>query len=260
LSSTGAKLLLPPSCPAIFDHRRRHPAAPKEIFELGSAAHTSILGVGAPVTVIAAESWTPAARALRDQARQAGAMPLLTGQARQVEAMTGSVRAHPLAGPLLAPGAGRPEVSAFVADHEFGGVWLRARFDLLSTIAGGRPAIVDLKTTADDANPASWGKTVDNFGYHLQAAFYLRVARLLGMSDPAFIWVVVSKQAPHLVHVSFPDADMLAAGDEAVESAIQLFAECTAREEWPGWAPGPHETSLPAWAKSRTTKIKEIFG
>jgi hypothetical protein len=252
LSSSGAKLLLPPGCPALFDHARRHPGGHKDAFDLGHATHTHILGAGAEIVTVDAPDWRSAqARAAKAKAHAEGKTPLLAGQASQVEAMTAAVRAHPVAGPLLAPGAGEPEVSAFAQDHGAGGVWLRARFDWLTTIAGGRPAIVDLKTTADTANPDTWGKTVDNLAYHLQAAHYLRVARLLGMDDPAWIWVVVSKQPPHLIHVSYPDQDMLAAGAAASRAAINLFAECTSRDEWPGWAPVLHETSLPAWSRTR---------
>ena len=37
LSSTGARRLLPPSCPALFAYEREHPPQPKAAFEHGRA-------------------------------------------------------------------------------------------------------------------------------------------------------------------------------------------------------------------------------
>ena len=39
LSSSGARKLLPPSCPAIFRYEQDHPQPPKKVFDIGSAAH-----------------------------------------------------------------------------------------------------------------------------------------------------------------------------------------------------------------------------
>ena len=46
LSSTGARRLLRPGCPALFDWERQHPRPATEAMKLGRAAHREVLGVG----------------------------------------------------------------------------------------------------------------------------------------------------------------------------------------------------------------------
>jgi hypothetical protein len=58
LSSSGAKLLLPPNCPAIFDYQRRHGKRPSRAMELGTVVHGMVLGTGQPVDVHDYKDWT----------------------------------------------------------------------------------------------------------------------------------------------------------------------------------------------------------
>src|SRR4051794_32399270 len=57
LSCSGAKKLLPPSCPALYAWERDNPPAPTTTFELGHAAHQRVLGVGPEIVVVDAETW-----------------------------------------------------------------------------------------------------------------------------------------------------------------------------------------------------------
>jgi len=52
LSSTGARALLPPSCPALFRHQQDAPRVEKPAFDLGHAVHARILGIGLDIAVI----------------------------------------------------------------------------------------------------------------------------------------------------------------------------------------------------------------
>ena len=58
LSSSGAKLLLPPNCPAIFDYQRRHGKRPSKAMELGTVVHGMVLGTGQPVEVLDFPNYT----------------------------------------------------------------------------------------------------------------------------------------------------------------------------------------------------------
>src|SRR6266705_6371893 len=46
LSVTSSKLLLPPSCPAIFKYRRDHGSKPSRAMDAGSRVHALVLGKG----------------------------------------------------------------------------------------------------------------------------------------------------------------------------------------------------------------------
>lgn len=133
LSSSGARKLMAPSCPALFKAWRDEPADDHaEYFDVGKAAHAVALGVGDPIEVIDADGWkTKAAREQRDAAYAAGRTPVLTAQWEAVEAMATRLREHAVAGPLMAPGAGRPEQTIVWRDKT-SGVWCRALVDWLT--------------------------------------------------------------------------------------------------------------------------------
>lgn len=256
LSSTGARRLLPPSCPAKFRYETDNPPPPKDTFELGSAAHKLALGAGAEIAVIEAADWrTRAAREERDAARAAGRIPLLAAEHEQVKAMAAALLAHPLARALFNPGRGKPEQSLFWQDRPTG-VWRRARLDWLpDTGARERLIATDYKTCAA-ADLASISKSVANYGYAQQADWYLDGVRALGLdADPAFVFLFQEKEPPYLVTVIQLDADALRIGRDLNRQAIDLYAACSERGEWPGYSESVEVVSLPAWARRQYEEV-----
>src|SRR5260221_9713412 len=109
LSASGAKLLLPPSCPAKFRWAQDHPVF-RDVFDLGSAAHKMILGAGPKIEVVDADSWrTNAAKEAREYARMGGHIPLLRMDYERVCDMAKQLLRHPLARVLLDPARGRAD-------------------------------------------------------------------------------------------------------------------------------------------------------
>lgn len=247
LSSSGARKLLPPSCPAIFRYEQDHPPASTDAFDFGHAAHALVLGYGAPIREIDADSWrTKAVQEARDEAYAAGETPLLVKDARKVRAMAAKLKEHPLA-PLLFFD-GEPERSLYWPDPETG-VMRRARLDWMPNPRPGRRLIVpDYKTTTD-ANPEKFAKSAADFGYHLQGDWYLDALAALEISgDAAFLFVVQSRTAPYLVSVIELDHDALTLGHRLNRRALEIYAECHAANHWPGYGDDVHHVSLPAWA------------
>ena len=228
LSSTGAKRLL--DCPARFRWDTDHPVS-KDAYEVGHAVHTLVLGAGAPIVNVGPSLTAKAAKDKRDQAIADGHTWLRTGDYDKAHAMRDAVLGHPLAAAVLT--GGEAEVSVW-ATHDPTGVRMRARPDYL------RPGlVVDLKTTARTADPAGFGQVAGSLGYHISAAYYLRVLELADLADDEtrFLHVVVEKESPHLVSVVELDADSLAAGWEQCEVALSRFADCTRSGVWPGYPP-----------------------
>jgi hypothetical protein len=253
LSSSGAKLLLPPSCPAIYQWSRTHPTF-SDAFDFGHAAHAAVLGAGPEIVPVFADDWrSKGAREAKDQARAEGKTPLLAKDVAVVDAMAAKLLEHPVASALLDPDHGKPERSLFAQDEASGGVWLRAMLDWLPNPGPGRLIIPDYKTTADVGDPEAFGRTMANFRYHGQAAWYLDLMRALGLADDAaaFVFIVQSKQAPYLVSVLEPDAEALEIGRAENRAAINLFAKCTSNNEWPGYDEGVVPASLPGWYTPR---------
>jgi hypothetical protein len=255
LSSSGVKLLLPPSCPAIFAYRRVAGEEHKDAFDFGHAAHTEVLGAGRPTVVVDAETWqTKAAKEAKAAAHAKGYTPLLAKDAATVKAMAAQLRRHPIASALLDPEYGNPEQAVFAQDRT-SGVWLRGMYDWLPNPSGGRLIISDYKTTVDNGNPETFDRTMATRSYHAQAAWYLDLARTVGLDDdPAFVFIVQSKNPPYLVSVIEPDRDAIRIGRQENRSAIELFARCTETGVWPGFGDDVTLASLPPWYITRTPK------
>lgn len=245
LSVSSAKKLLPPSCPAKFKATlgvEEH----KPQFDQGKAFHSLVLGDGPEVVVVDADSWrSAAARDARDAAYEQSKVPLLAAEAAVVEAMAESVRSHDVA-PLLFQG-GAAEVSAFWVD-EATGVQCKARFDYLPDKTPGKRLIVPDLKSAVSADPREFASAAARYGYLLQQCHYSSALRHLGIDDdPAFLFVICEKEAPHLVNVGqFADADTVRLSAAALDKALRLYRECLATDTWPGWT-GVTDLSVPTW-------------
>lgn len=217
--------------------------------ELGTAAHKLVLGVGAELVAVDAPNWTTrAAKEQRDAIRGTGAVPLLRHEHTQVQDMAGAVRAHPIAGKLISPERGQPEQSIFWKDPEFG-VWRRCRLDHMPNPGSGRMIITDYKTAAS-ASPDDIPRTVANFHYHMQDAWYREaVENMFPGEDVAFVFVFQEKTPPYLITCVQLEAEEGLAGARLNRAAIERYRDCAASGIWPGYADDIIPVSLPPWAR-----------
>jgi hypothetical protein len=251
LSCSGAKKLLPPSCPAKFRYELEHPAEPSEAMQLGSAAHKMVLGAGPDIKVVPFDAWrTNEAKAQRDEAREAGLQPMLAPAYERVAAIAEAVRQHPLASRLFDPGRGKPEQSLFWDDPEFG-ITRRCRLDWLPEAGGGRLIIPDFKTCTS-ADPGAISRSVANFSYHMQEDWYVAgVQAIFPGADVAFVFVFQETEPPYLVSVVQLRAEDVAAGHRRNRRAMEIYRDCVAANSWPDHQPDGDITmiSLPRWAR-----------
>lgn len=247
LSCSGAKLLLPPSCPAKFYWRMDHQEY-KAVWDFGSAAHQMVLGSGPEIVECEFEDWRKKdAQAQQAEARAAGKIPLLTKELARVRAMAAAIQAHPVAGYLFDPYDGMPEQSVFWQDERTG-IMRRARLDWLPELRGDRLVIVDFKT-CDAADPESIAKSVARYAYHQQHAFYADgIAAVLGVM-PEFVFVFEEKDPPYLINVVQLDPEAVRIGRALNDRAIDIYRACIKSGEWAGYEDDEvTEISLPAWA------------
>jgi hypothetical protein len=253
LSSTGARELLKPGGPARFRHHMD--AGTLEVrreFDVGHAVHTLVLGAGPePIAVVGTGKGGPNAwqnqadKDLVAQARAAGRVPLRPADMAAAEAMAAAVRAHPIAAKLLT--AGQPERTLIWRDPATG-VLCRAKADWLR-----RDGIVDLKTT-ESAAPDALSKAAHNYGYAIQAPFYLRGHRAFPTqhyNNPFFVHIAVEKTAPYLVHVNQLTERAMTYGDRKVSEALEIFRDCQESGIWPGYPEDEiTDIDLPAWVRT----------
>jgi hypothetical protein len=254
LSSSGARLLLPPSCPAKFREVIDNPPKPKREFDFGHAAHRLVLGAGAELVEIDAPDYRGKdAREARDKAHADGNTPVLTAELATARRMADVVHDDPVARPLFADG--HAELSLYFDDPE-SGVRLRARPDWMTT--RHRLIIVDFKTSVT-ANPKLFARKAADYGYHQQAAWYIDAVAALGLDwHPAFVFVVQEKEPPFLVSVVELDADAIAEGRRLNREAIRIYAACMLADEWPGYTDRITPISLPPWA-FQTQTINDLL-
>ena len=247
LSSTGARELLKPGGPARFRHAIDNGTLEvRREFDLGHAVHKIVLGAGPALAVVSAEEWR--AKAVKEEVaaiRADGRVPLRPSDYLAAVAMADAVKSHPLAAKLLRNG--KPERTLIWRDPATG-VMCRTKADWL------RPdGIVDLKT-CESAAPDALSKAAHNYGYAIQAPFYLRGHRAFPnrhYGDPFFVHIAVEKTPPYLVHVNQLTERAMAWGDRQVSQALEIYRDCQESGEWPGYPTDEiTDIDLPAWIKT----------
>lgn len=132
----------------------------------------------------------------------------------------------------------RKETSVF---NELQGVKAKARIDLLN------PGffVADLKTT-NDASYETFSKSVFNYGYHFQAAYYLD---MVGIKGPFFL-ICVETDAPYNVAVYELDKDVVERGRFEYISALAKYKKWHSipfENRWNGYDPIIRTIQLPNW-------------
>jgi len=251
LSQSGAKLLLPPSCPARYAYEREHGREPTRPYEIGHAAHRLVLGAGHDIVRVERDSWrTNHAKEQLAAARDAGKIALLAHEHDQAQEMAAAVATHPYAGKLFT--GGRPEQTLVWRDAGYPDVWRRALLDWLPNPGPGRMILPDYKTTAS-ADPDAIERATWDYGYHIQARWYAAGVRTLGLAqDVVVVLVAQEKKPPYLVTVAEIDGPALRVANQQIRQAIDTYRQCTASGRWPGYNDDEVAlVSLPPWAQRK---------
>jgi hypothetical protein len=255
LSSSIARTLLGYSpLHAFTEHPRLSPTLEreeKEIFDLGSAAHSYLLEGETGFVIVDAKDWrTKDAQSQRDAARLEGKIPLLAKHWEDIQAMAEAARrqlGEHEATPIPFAG-GKPEQTLIWREGE---IWCRARLDWLHD---DHSAIDDLKTTSASANPDAWSRLLFNSGYDVQAAFYLRGLRAIsggGARGTAFRFICQENFKPFALSVIGLAPDALELADRKVKRAIALWSACLETGRWPGYPTQVCYAELPPWEEAR---------
>lgn len=257
LSSTIARVLLDHSPLHAWTACRRlnpdHEPKNSKTFDIGRAAHRAVLGKGEAYAVCPEEFLasngalsTKAAKEWVEDMRAAGVTPVKQDEADAVQRMADAVRKH-LSAMRITLDPARSELTAL---GEIDGTWCRAMID--NAPADPRLPLYDLKTTTD-ANPEGLARTITNYGYDVQARFYLDAWRAATGESRRFRFIFVEKEPPHAVSVvellDDPNepADWMLTAASQCDEARRLWRECLAADHWPGYPPKVAVVGAPAW-------------
>jgi hypothetical protein len=272
LSSSGAKTILEQSPAHYWWDSAMNPERPPENdephFSFGKAGHDLLLlggdwersyhvlpeGFSRAKTVQFAEQIAAA-----DHAKSKGKTIIKASDMATVKRIAGQISDNPDARNALLRGV--PEMTLAWQD-DLTGVWLRARPDFLpqSCIDSAPIRIVtDLKFMAGThCSPRGFSKALDNFGYHLSAAWYSEgIKQVYGKYPTHFMFVVIEKDAPHTVSTYWLEDEDIQRGRLMMRQAINVFAECLKRDQWPGYTTRPMPVGLPIYARMRADEASE---
>jgi hypothetical protein len=137
---------------------------------------------------------------------------------------------------------GKAEYSVFYRDP-ITDLICKARADYL-----GAGYIADLKSI-DDVCPRNFGNQVVKYGYHIQAAFYMRA---FGVDE--FVFVCVGKKAPYEVAIYSLSDELIEMGHLQIDQALEHLKECKQNKVWEGFNTDKDpikEITAPKWFASK---------
>jgi hypothetical protein len=188
--------------------------------------------------------WTnDSIREARDEARAIGKTPLLPDQygivTDMVKAANIALSKSELAGIF---DDGDPEMTYV---WEEGPVFCRA---LVDKISKDRKFILDYKTTGTSANPEDFIRQILSHGYDVQSVFYSRGVEVVEKIKPNFVFLVQENEPPYPCSFIGLSPEFQAMAEQKVIRGLDLWGNCMAKGEWPGYPPRICWIDPPAWA------------
>lgn len=136
------------------------------------------------------------------------------------------------------------ELSAFV---EIDGVICRARYDAINLKTG---VSVDLKTTKDSSRE-EFSKSIYNFRYHVQDAFYSMIFERITGRAMTFKFLAVENEPPHCPMVYELDGEAKQYGLQDALRDLDAYKQANDSQEWKGYEQTNEALTLPSWALAR---------
>lgn len=140
------------------------------------------------------------------------------------------------------------------------GLLCKARLDGISTEL---KTIVDLKK-CQDASPEAFARSIANYGYHRQAAMYLRGATYHEFDVQNYVIIAVEEPPPHAValytltertpcnkQIIQVNPSPVEYGNHELMRLLDLYERCETSGEWPGYPSKPVPIALPAWTMAK---------
>jgi exodeoxyribonuclease VIII len=236
--NASALKLINSRTPAHYYASLSKPNEETQAMKIGSAIHCAVLEpaifsdkyLNLPDNV---DGRTNSGKAIIYEAKQSGKVVLTKSEYDLCNEIAISVRSSKSIGNALKNGDS--ELSVFTDDR-------KCRLDHYNS-----GNIFDLKT-CNDASPKEFAKQIYNFGYHIQAAWYLDTCKIAGLKTYVFIFIAVEKAPPYAIGLYELGHDSLEAGRIAYLSALDKLERAKSTGEWTGHSEYLETIELPYWA------------
>lgn len=232
--------------PAHWLWRKAHPKEPTGPMLLGTAADMATFepsrfdteyGVLPDVSLATKEG-----KAAKQALLEAGKTPIKPDDYAACCLMRDALWSHPDVRDLL--GAEDAEAQGSIL-FDVAGLPAKARPDLVVPSLG---IVADLKTT-DDARPEAFARTVESFGYDVQAYHYSQALMSVAPNvNWIWLWIVIERDGPNAIRVYQASPEHIESGFGKVALCAQRYRECVESGIWPAYAEGIEILSRPKWA------------
>lgn len=245
ISKSGLDLIR--KAPALYAYRRENPTEQTPAMRLGTLTHTAVLEphLFGPSVIVRPEGIdrrTSAGKAdwAAFEIMAEGREILTVEEEAKLCQIQQAVHNHPAAAKALA-GSLTIEQSIF---WDADGIACRCRPDAVTA----KGVIVDLKTTRD-ASPEGFAKSIAQYRYHVQAAYYSDgYEAAFGEAPRGFVFIAVETEPPYLVAVYVASEAMTQRGRVDYQTDLDTFRRCQDAGTWPGYSEAPLTIDLPKWA------------
>ena len=220
----------------------------------GTALHDKILRpdfFNMNYVIVNGDGRTAAVKQAKADAEAAGKTVLTRAEADEVISISEKVKSKEAANKLIS-NATYTELSIFWKD-KLHGVDCKARLDGYLEELG---IVFDIKTTRD-ASEDEFNRSIIQYGYHVQAAYYLRGLRALGKPANAFIVIAVETQAPFEVAI-YDLIEWEGLGDLELGAMLQTYAKCLQTQNFPGYSEQVTVIKPPKWAQDKINNLKMV--
>lgn len=265
LSSSTARDLLKTAPKRVWwGTKRLNPAyTPKRAnqFDLGTAAHTVLIGHGSRLAVGPFDAWrSKEAKAFKAEAYEREHTPVLESDLERVMDMAEAAREQFAESPDIGfmfrePVQGvKHEASIFWREMN---VANRCRPDLLALRTTEPPIIVHYKTTKVVLSSRALPRHAADQGWHLIAAHYDAGLKALTGHDPLQFFAIQEVDPPHLTMVTELSKPFFGTGEMRRSRALKIWGRCTNSGIWPAHVTRTVQIDIPPWFETQEIADKD---
>lgn len=219
---------------------------PTDALDQGKLLHKLMLGKGVEVVIVHADSFrTKVAKAVRDEARALGKLPIIVSKYEALVRSAEILRAR--CANAGYPLTGESEVAIeWTEQGNNGPVVCRCRMDHVF-LSEGR--ILDIKKIRN-AHPRKAARNFIDYGYDIQFAAYRRAVSALhpelrGRVDFTFLYMEL--EPPFVVVPAKPDGAFREIGENRWLAAVKVWEHCLATKHWPSYSDRVVTLEAPAY-------------
>lgn len=260
IGSSSLKVIVSES-PREYKHQLSAPQESKSAFDLGHAMHSVVLEQSTNTFKCGPEVSSKSTNVWKDAKKEAEAEGKLLLDPDQYATVLRGFDAfceHPTAHKLVSQ-CQKIEASGFYEDEKTG-LWLKFRPDGYCANDTLGDYIFDYKTTRS-LSKRDCDNAILNYGYHISAAHYIAgIKALTGRAiKDYYLCFQKSSGSMDVRIIRLSDSDLML-GMEIREKALEMIAECTLKEYWPGVSDVIESSDIPGWAHEKSVEFltKEV--